>query len=110
MRVKIANRVIGEGEPCFIIAEAGVNHNGKTRFAKELIDVAKEAGADAVKFQTFNTGQLVSKGAEKAEYQIHISSGPKKREPATDRTGWERCRSSHVKIDCSGPQHRLDFP
>jgi N,N'-diacetyllegionaminate synthase len=69
MKIKIANRLIGEGEPCFIIAEAGINHNGDVNLAKKLIDVAKEAGADAVKFQTFKAEEVVSKCAEKAEYQ-----------------------------------------
>ena len=54
----------------FIIAEAGVNHNGDLELAKKLIDVAVEAGADAVKFQTFKTELCVSKGAKKAEYQV----------------------------------------
>jgi len=53
----------------FIIAEAGVNHNGDIELAKKLIDVAVESGADAVKFQTFKAENLVSKHAEKAEYQ-----------------------------------------
>lgn len=53
----------------FIIAEAGVNHNGSLELAKKLIDVAKEAGVDAVKFQTFKTENLVSKNAKKADYQ-----------------------------------------
>lgn len=53
----------------FIIAEAGVNHNGSLDLAKKLIDVAAEAGADAVKFQTFKAEKLVSKKAQKAEYQ-----------------------------------------
>lgn len=53
----------------FIIAEAGVNHNGDIRLAKKLIDVAKEAGADAVKFQTFKAELGISQFAEKAEYQ-----------------------------------------
>ena len=53
----------------FIIAEAGVNHNGSMEVAKKLIDVACEAGADAVKFQTFKAKSLVSKNAQKAEYQ-----------------------------------------
>ena len=53
----------------FIIAEAGVNHNGSIELACELIDVASESGADAVKFQTFKAENLVSKNAEKAEYQ-----------------------------------------
>jgi len=53
----------------FIIAEAGVNHNGDITLAKKLIDAASEAGADAVKFQTFKAENLVSKNASKAEYQ-----------------------------------------
>jgi len=68
-KVSIANRLVGEGEPCFIIAEAGVNHNGDVNLAKKLIEVAKESGADAVKFQAFKAEELVIKGAEKAEYQ-----------------------------------------
>lgn len=53
----------------FIIAEAGVNHNGSLDMAKELVDVACEAGADAVKFQTFKTEHIVSRWAMKAQYQ-----------------------------------------
>jgi N,N'-diacetyllegionaminate synthase len=53
----------------FIIAEAGVNHNGSTELAKELIDMAVISGADAVKFQTFKAINLVSKNAPKADYQ-----------------------------------------
>ncbi|MDP3880112.1 MAG: N-acetylneuraminate synthase family protein [Dehalococcoidales bacterium] len=51
MKVNIANRNVGEGEPCFIIAEIGINHNGDLNLAKKLIDVAASAGCDAVKFQ-----------------------------------------------------------
>ena len=53
----------------FIIAEAGVNHNGSVDLAKQLIDVAVDSGADAVKFQTFKAENLVSKNAQKADYQ-----------------------------------------
>lgn len=54
----------------FVIAEAGVNHNGSLAVAKRLIDVASEAGADAVKFQTFKAERMVCKDAAKAKYQI----------------------------------------
>lgn len=54
----------------YIIAEAGVNHNGNYDLAKCLIDAAKTSGADAVKFQTFNADKLVSKNARMAQYQI----------------------------------------
>ena len=53
----------------FVIAEAGVNHNGSIELAKKLIDVAVTAGVDAVKFQTFKAINLVSKNAQKADYQ-----------------------------------------
>ena len=49
--VRIGNRLVGDGQPCFIIAEIGINHNGDLDIAKQLIDVAVSAGADAVKFQ-----------------------------------------------------------
>lgn len=49
--VKIGNRFVGPGHPCFIVAEIGINHNGDVELAKRLIDIAKDAGCDAVKFQ-----------------------------------------------------------
>lgn len=55
---------------CFIIAEAGVNHNGSLEMARRLIDCAADAGADAVKFQTFRAERLVTRKVERAEYQI----------------------------------------
>ena len=56
----------------FIIAEAGVNHNGDIHIAMKLIDAAVSAGADAVKFQTFKTENVVSQTAPKAQYQKEI--------------------------------------
>lgn len=59
----------------FIIAEAGVNHNGSLKLAKKLVDSAHACGADAVKFQTFKTEKLVTRSARKAEYQMGSSLG-----------------------------------
>lgn len=67
--IKIGNNVIGNCSPCFIIAEAGVNHNGSLDMAKQLVDVAVKAGVDAVKFQTYKTDDLILVDIEKASYQ-----------------------------------------
>ncbi|KPK41118.1 MAG: pseudaminic acid synthase, partial [Omnitrophica WOR_2 bacterium SM23_29] len=54
----------------FIVAEAGVNHNGSLRVAKKMIEVAAAAGCDAIKFQTFRAENIVTKNASKTRYQI----------------------------------------
>jgi len=67
--MKIGNKIIDKEHPVFIIAEAGVNHNGKIGIAKKLIEKAAESGADAVKFQTFKAEKLVSIKAKMCGYQ-----------------------------------------
>jgi N,N'-diacetyllegionaminate synthase len=71
--IQVANKLIGPGQPVFVIAETGVNHNGDLKMARALIDVAVEAGADAVKFQTFRADRLATPDAPKAEYQLQTT-------------------------------------
>lgn len=67
--INIANKCISAVNQTFIIAEAGVNHNGDMNLAKEMIDIAIEVGVDAVKFQTFKADKLILKNIDKAPYQ-----------------------------------------
>lgn len=67
-QMKIGRQVIGDGRPCFIVAEAGSNHNRDFRTACRLVDVAREAGADAVKFQVFAAEKIYSRKTPMASY------------------------------------------
>ena len=67
--IKIGDRLVGKGQPVFVIAEAGVNHNGRLSLALKLVDAAKKAGADAVKFQDFKAGEVVTEEGKMAGYQ-----------------------------------------
>ena len=73
MEFKIGYRLIGDSHPVFFIAEAGVNHNGSIELGIKLIEIAKEAGADAVKFQTFKTENIITKTAPKSTYHIETT-------------------------------------
>src|SRR5262249_15125862 len=66
--LELGGRTIGPGHPCFVIAEAGSNHDGRLEQALRLIDVAAEAGADAVKFQLFRAARLYPRGAGQTAY------------------------------------------
>ena len=71
--ISIEGHLIGYGQPIFIIAEIGVNHNGDVNFAKKMICKAAECGADCVKFQTFKAKDVVTKDAPKAHYQLETT-------------------------------------
>ncbi|MBH52109.1 MAG: N-acetylneuraminate synthase [Chloroflexi bacterium] len=71
--ITIGNQQIGLDQPCFVIAEAGVNHNGDIELAKSLVEIASLSGADAIKFQTFRADSLVTTTAPKADYQKSTS-------------------------------------
>lgn len=73
--VNLAGRLVGPGQPPYVIAEIGSNHNGDLDLAKKLIDSAKACGADAVKFQSWSKSSLISK----AEYQRNTAYADKKR-------------------------------
>jgi len=73
-KVKIGDRSVGDNEPCFIVAEAGANHNRDLSMGKELIDVAARAGADAVKFQTYSAETLYSKKTPRFTYLERLTS------------------------------------
>jgi len=94
-------------KPTLIIAEAGVNHNGSIDRAKKMIDVAAEAGADFVKFQTFRANSLVTKQADKAEYQKGL--------PGTNETQFEMIKKleldkkAHEKLIVCCKQKGIKF-
>jgi N,N'-diacetyllegionaminate synthase len=71
--IRLPSRTIGPGHPCFVIAEAGVNHNGNLDLALALVDAAARAGADAVKFQTFKAENIITRRAPKATYHIETT-------------------------------------
>jgi N,N'-diacetyllegionaminate synthase len=92
--IEIGGRRVGSGCPCFIVAEAGVNHNGNLEVAIQLVDEAAKAGVDAVKFQTFKADRLVTKTAVKAEYQLEVTGD--------DESQYEMLR----RLELSADAHR----
>lgn len=108
---------IGGDAPCFIIAEAGINHNGSLETAKKMIDVAKDCGADAIKFQTFKAEEFIS---DKDEIYTYKSQGQEihesmyemfKRNEFTDKEWIEiarYCKSKEI-IFFSTPQNPSDL-
>ncbi|MFS4466250.1 N-acetylneuraminate synthase [Maribacter sp. 2210JD10-5] len=71
--IQIEDFTINDESHCYIIAEAGVNHNGNLEMALELVRQAKEIGVDCVKFQTFKAESVITKNAPKANYQLEVT-------------------------------------
>lgn len=103
----IGSRLIGPGHPCFIIAEAGVNHNGDMDMARQLIDAAVAAGADAVKFQTFRADKLTTRHAPKANYQLQTTSGEESQQEMLRRL--ELSESQHRELIAHCAWHGILF-
>ena len=93
--------------PVYIIAEAGVNHNGSTELALKLIDAAAEAGADAVKFQTFKAANLVTRAAPKAGYQTQRTDATESQFDMLQAL--ELDRSQHERLIAHARERGLDF-
>ncbi len=107
LSIRIGKRLVGPDEPVFIIAEAGVNHNGQLALAKQLVEAAVESGADAVKFQSFVATGLVSGAAPKAQYQLQTTDPGETQfemikrlelSPAAHRTLRDYCRQLGIQF------------
>jgi N-acetylneuraminate synthase len=100
--VVVAGRSIGPGQPCFLIAEAGVNHNGDLALARALVDAAVDAGADAVKFQTFQADRLVTADAPKADYQKDNSAADESQYAMLRRLELSQTAHQELAAYCKG--------
>ena len=98
MQFRIQNKWIGNDYPLFFIAEAGVNHNGSIKIGKKLIDIAAEAGADAVKFQTFKAGELNTKQAPKSTYHIETTGDDSKQSWYELLKSQEISKEMHIEL------------
>lgn len=99
MAVKIGNKWVGDGYPCFVVAEIGINHNGSISVAKQLIDAAVEAGCDAVKFQK-RTVEIVYTPEELAK--------PRKVDPSIIKNAFDRMDIEGVRYDNVLPEDSIE--
>ena len=105
--IRIADHLIGPGAPAFVLAEAGVNHNGDLGLARKLIEAAAEAQASAIKFQTFKAANLVTRDAPKASYQLETTSAGESQYDMLCRL--ELSPAAHTELIAHCTKHRLLF-
>ena len=99
-KIQIGTKEISEDAPVFIIAEAGVNHNGDMSQAEQMISLAVEAGADAVKFQTFRAEHLILKTVNKAPYQCDTTDAAESQYDMLKRLEVTETQNKHLKKCC----------
>ena len=106
-KFKIGNRSIENYSNPFVIAEAGVNHNGNIKIACELIEQAALAGADIIKFQTFEAETLVTETAKKADYQLVNTSEAESHYEMIKKL--ELKKEDHFKLINHCKKHNIEF-
>ncbi|MBD5555774.1 MAG: N-acetylneuraminate synthase [Roseburia sp.] len=104
---KIGNKIIGKHSEPFIIAEAGINHNGDIKLAKKMILAAREAGVDAVKFQTFKTEEFIQDKSETYTYQSQGKTVTESQYEMFKRTEFSEDEWREIKDFCD--EHGVTF-
>ena len=116
-QIKIKNHIIAKGKPPFVIAEAGINHNGDIKNALKMIDVAKKSAVNAIKFQTFKASELISDHNQKYTYksqekQVTESMYDMFKRYELDKEDWKKikkeCDEKKI-IFLSTPQNKTDL-
>ena len=98
MEINIQDRFVGDNHPLFFIAEAGVNHNGSIALGRQLVDIAVEASADAIKFQTFRTENIITRDAPKSTYHVETTGSDSEQTWFELLKTQEMSREMHVEL------------